>query len=309
MLQNNIKQFVAWGHKLHSHTHSYIHGAFIKAFTKLGYKTLWLDDSDDISGIDFEGTIFLTEGRVDNKIPIRNDCYYILHNCDGTKYKNIPKNHKMGLQVYTDDVIKCHGGKPVKNHDGCFYLSDCLFIPWATDLFPEEINENIRKVRENQIQSKKMLNFVGMGIEPWDEVEQFCKKNGIQYKQIGGFSRTNVDFNENVRLIQESIVAPAVQCKWQVDNSYIPCRIFKNISYGKMGMTNNLRVYELFGKRILYNTNINDLMKAGLDFENKSLEEKNSVLIPLMEYVRDSHTYLNRVELIFWYFNNIIVNN
>ena len=25
-----------------------------------------------------------------------------------------------------------------------------------------------------------------------------------------------------------------------------------------------------------------------------------------MEYVRDSHTYLNRIELIFWYFNEIL---
>ncbi len=306
MIQDKVKQFVAWGHKLHSHTHSYIHGAFIKAFQHLGYKTLWLDDSDDVSGIDFEATLFLTEAQVNGKIPIRDDCFYILHNCDMAKFSSIPKSNKMILQVYTDDVIKCHGGKPVEGHRGCFYLTDCLFIPWGTDLFPDEINENIKKVKENQIVTKRELNFVGMGIEPWDQVEKFCKNNKIIYKQIGGFSNTNVDFNTNMRLIQESIIAPAVQCKWQVDNSYIPCRIFKNISYGKMGMTNNFRVYELFDKKILYSTDINELMKLGLDFENKSKEEKDNILIPLMEYVRDSHTYLNRVELIFWFFNNII---
>ena len=70
MIQDKVKQFVAWGHKMHSHTHSYIHGAFIKAFQHLGYKTLWLDDSDDVSRIDFEGTLFLTEAQVNGKIPI-----------------------------------------------------------------------------------------------------------------------------------------------------------------------------------------------------------------------------------------------
>ena len=34
-------------------------------------------------------------------------------------------------------------------------------------------------------------------------------------------------------LIQESIIAPALQTDWQVEHEYIPCRIFKNISYGK----------------------------------------------------------------------------
>ena len=34
--QNSIKQVVIWGHKLHTHTHSYIHYGFYKAFNKLG---------------------------------------------------------------------------------------------------------------------------------------------------------------------------------------------------------------------------------------------------------------------------------
>lgn len=86
-----IKQVVLWGHKLHSHTHSYIHGAFVKAFEYKGYKTLWLDNNDNINNIDFNNSLFITEGQVDKNIPIRNDCYYVLHNCDGSKYANIPK--------------------------------------------------------------------------------------------------------------------------------------------------------------------------------------------------------------------------
>ena len=104
MIQDKIKQFVAWGHKLHSHTHSYIHGAFIKAFDKLGYKTIWLDDSDDISGINFEGTLFLTEGQVDSKIPIRDDCFYLLHYPRDSKYTNI---NKIPCAVYLFTQSSC----------------------------------------------------------------------------------------------------------------------------------------------------------------------------------------------------------
>ena len=44
----NFNKIIIWGHKLHSHTHSYIHQAFNIAFTHLKYNVLWLDDNDDI---------------------------------------------------------------------------------------------------------------------------------------------------------------------------------------------------------------------------------------------------------------------
>jgi hypothetical protein len=53
---------VIWGHKLHTHTHSYVHEGFFRAFQYLGYRTHWLDDSDDVSGLDLAGAVFLTEG-------------------------------------------------------------------------------------------------------------------------------------------------------------------------------------------------------------------------------------------------------
>jgi len=285
-----IQQVVVWGHKLYSHTHSYIHGAFVKAFQHLGYKTLWLDNNDDLSNIDFENTLFLTEGQVDSGIPIKPDAYYVLHNCDMTKYREVM--NKLIIQVYTDDVINSHGGIPIGN--GCFQTADCLYIPWATDLLPAEIDQNIQRI----LVSKPILNFVGMMIEPWDQVKQWCEQHQIAFREIGGFSNHRVDFEENQRLIQESFLAPAVQNAWQVEKGYIPCRIFKNISYGKMGMTNSRRVNELFGNRLLYHSNIHELMRMGVEFEQRPVEEKRKIMVPLMEYVRDHHTYLNRVELL-----------
>ena len=32
-----------------------------------------------------------------------------------------------------------------------------------------------------------------------------------------------------MELIQESILAPAIQEPWQVTHGYIPCRVFKNL--------------------------------------------------------------------------------
>ena len=39
-------KIVIWGYPLHSHTHSYIHAAFYKAFTHLEYETYWFHDGE-----------------------------------------------------------------------------------------------------------------------------------------------------------------------------------------------------------------------------------------------------------------------
>jgi hypothetical protein len=111
---------------------------------------------------------------------------------------------------------------------------------------------------------------------------------------------------ENMKLIQESLLAPTVVSEWQNTNEYIPCRIFKNISYGKMGITNSRIIYKLFHKKIIYDSNTITMMQKGLEFERLPREEKNKRVIELMEYVRDNHTYLQRIDSIFWFFDNIV---
>jgi len=70
----SFEKVIIWGHKLHSHTHSYIHNAFYIAFKHMGYETYWFDDKDDVKKFDFSNSLFLTEGQVDKKIPLREDC-------------------------------------------------------------------------------------------------------------------------------------------------------------------------------------------------------------------------------------------
>lgn len=307
MIQNDIRRVVLWGHKLHTHTHSYIHYGFEKAFRHLGYSTLWYDNDDDVSSIDFSNSLFITEGSVSKNIPIRNDCYYIAHNCDN-KFGVLPKNRVLTLQVFTTDVYK-YETKIAEKYPLCHYMSDCLFAPWATDLLPHEINENIESVKNNLFvpkTSKMVSNFVGYHISIWDEFRNECAKFGITLNSYGGYSGKNLESDINKKLIQDSIIAPALQSEWQVKYGYIPCRLFKNISYGKMGMTNSKIVSELFDNKIIYYQNINTLIRKGLEFENKPVDEKINTLVPLMELIRDNHTYLNRIDAIFWMFNEVL---
>lgn len=291
-----FERVIIWGHKLHTHTHSYIHYGFYKAFKHLNYDVYWLDEDVLNKHCSFNNCLFITEGQVDSLIPINNSNIYILHNCNIEKYKDIDK--KFNLQVITKSDLERY--KFDKIDIASYYHSDLLMMCWATDLLPDEINKNILKVKTNNIKSKNILNFVGMPIYPWDEVLKWCNNNNIIYKSYGGFNHTNVSSDVNMKLIQESILAPAIQEPWQVKNGYIPCRVFKNISYGKMGLTNNKFVNEfLFNEKLLYNEDIHKLMNMGIEFNNNiSLEANKKLLLELMENVRDNHTYINRVNSI-----------
>ena len=306
MIETKIKKVILWGHKLHSHTHSYIHFGFKKAFEYLNYETLWLDNTDNIDNIDFTNSLFITEGQVDSKIPLLNNCYYVLHNCNLEKYyNNISFNNIILLKVYTN--FKPTNSIKIENEELSFYDDNWLITTWATDLLPNEIQENINLLNDNKIinDEPKTLQFIGMPLYPWDLVDNFCKNNNILYRQCGGFSNNNVSSEENMKLIQSSYLSPAIQSKWQVDNHYIPCRIFKNISYGKIGITNNKGVYELFNRQVLFDTNIDELLKKSIIFENKTNDYKNHQITLLMEYVKNYHTYLNRIKCIFFLLNKL----
>ena len=65
-----FKRIIIWGHQLHSHTHSYIHAGFLKAFKHLGYDAHWVSEADNIDLDFFDDALVITEGQVDSNIPL-----------------------------------------------------------------------------------------------------------------------------------------------------------------------------------------------------------------------------------------------
>ena len=309
-----INHIIIWGHKLHSHTHSYIHNGFYIAFKNLGYKTSWYDDKDNVSGVDFSCSLFITEHQVNKKIPCRNDCIYISHYVDPGDYPGVPKENIIILKNSPRDFNECDKNKgyvykPLNYGIPHEYFSTCdnykcLYIYWATDLLPQEIDENIKNLSNIIISDK--INFVGTMTSVWHKLSSISNSYKVPFYKYGAtfnlHSHANKSINENIQLIQSSLISPALQDENQLNLNYIPCRIFKNISYGKMGMTNNVFVYELFDKKILFHNDIHELFKMGVNFNQQS--DKNSIIQSLMEYVRDNHTYVNRIHTIKQFLND-----
>jgi hypothetical protein len=288
----SFNKVVIWGHKLHSHTHSYVHNAFYRAFLRLGYKTYWFDNNDNVNGFDFSNSLFLTEGQVDQNIPLRADCKYIIHNCNEAKYQSLlQKGNCIKLQVYTDTVLN----KPnCQKKDQCIYYDlkeKCVYMPWATDLFPEEI-ESLKKNIPTKNNAIYWIGSFGGGEFGNDtEINPFiraCNENHISFH-----SKHFLSVNDNIQLIRRSYMAPTIVGTWQKEVGYIPCRIFKNISYGQLGITNSKQVYELFEKKIVYNPNTYQLF---YDAQKRLQTLTQAELFELMDVVKTKHTYLNRIQ-------------
>jgi hypothetical protein len=287
-----FSKVIIWGHPLHSHTHSYIHEAFYRTFLRLGHEVYWVKTVEELNGIDLCGTLFITEGQVDANMPRRHDCYYILHNCNFDQYKELFLNDRcILLQVYTRDCLP-YATEKIADYVYSNAQGKIIFMPWATDLLPDEIDAIKAQVVLDKEQQVNWVGTIGGGIFGNDiEISGFkkaCEENNILFKQYSNQSR-----QVGINLIRQSYMAPALQGTWQCEKGYIPCRIFKNISYGQWGITNNKTVYDLFKGKIPYNSDTYQLFyDAQEHIDNATIEE----LYELMDFVRDNHTYINRIE-------------
>jgi hypothetical protein len=97
-------------------------------------------------------------------------------------------------------------------------------------------------------------------------------------------------------MTQKSLFVPSLQEPNEANAKYIPTSLFRNISYGKIALTNNYHAYLLFQGKIIYGKNSHEILVKGIDFQKGPDREKKTQ--ELMEYLRDNHTYINRVQSI-----------
>lgn len=298
-------KFILWGHKSHYNTFYYIHHAYHRTFMHLGAQVFWFDDSDDVSKFDFSNSFFFTEGQVDAKIPIRDDCFYLLHNCYNDKWKPVIENNRAArMQTYTDDVLKYNTTKL----EDCIYADyegKCLYFPWATDLLPHEIEANKPNIVFNK--DSDTVHWVGtVGGEKFGNIDQInpfikaCQENNIKFSQV-----MLISLRDNIDRIKSSYMAPTIVGAWQHEVGYIPCRIFKNISYGQMGITSSPRIYELFQHKVIHN---NDTYRLFYDARNYLEQMPLSELHSLMDFVKEKHTFINRIDTAIKFCNKLLDN-
>lgn len=189
-----------------------------------------------------------------------------------------------------------------------------MIITWATDILPYEIDAN-KLIISQLLETRKSKNnavFVG---SIWSsnytnivKLIESCKKHNLKFEQYGSLvcgefvnlkikdivtDRTSKSVRENVELVQQAFLAPAIQGQTQLTRgNYIPCRIYKNISYGALGVTNNPEVWKMFDRKIVFDSDFDLLVEKAIDKTKKSSQLE---IFEVMDYVKNNHTYLNRI--------------
>lgn len=305
----HINKVIIWGLRDSGHTHSFIHAGFFKAFKHLGYETHWLNSVDEAAEhkVDIHNAFYIFVDLVGQPNgpfplpPLHSSCFYFGHHVREEQMKIISD------VVPEDNVIRfCLSTKPYlekKQNSELFSYdtsNNIIALIWATDLLPHEVQRNIELLDAMPPTEPTIFHVGSMSngwAAPYVEFMNHMQNYGIGFRNFGPDSQFGLVTDEqNQILIKRSFAAPALQFKWQVDNEYIPCRIFKNISYGKMGITNNPGVHRLFGEKTLYSSDLKELAKMTYEFENNP--DKNKVIRELMEEVKEKHTYVSRIKFI-----------
>lgn len=329
MEKYNLKKVIIWGFPLHTHTHSYIHGGWYKAFKHLGYETHWFHDGKHPSiesGFDYGNALFITEGYADGRIPIISSSIYFVHICinpekylgkvarlieirylvDGIRDCNYEYNLDKSRCTRISDATyyeKLHDNSGLRQyHNNPVPMEyECIYTCWATDLLPHEIDQtNIDKNRDNCIywcgsydnkNNPELKKFLDAATSNGIDVIFNCPwRNPLSYEQVQ-------------QLTMKSFMSPDIRCSGDPNKvaigetgtchkqiGYIPCRVLKAISYGLLGITNSRHVWELLDKKVIYNDDEKQLFYDALkEINNKELIKEQ------MKIVKERHTYLNRI--------------
>ena len=278
----------------------------------MGHDVRWLDSKDDLAGIDFSGTFFITEHEAaKDGMPIRSDCFYAVHgaNNDAACQEGLQSVKWVGWNVYLDNppgvntqenletwnYQPCSGPRIMLEHEVPFWPEGKrLDFRWATDQLPHEIQA--LKPQAVLGRGSRVINWVGtvwfVNDKELAAFNKACGENHIQFRPVGAGQRGVVSIEENIRLVRESYMAPAISGSHHNVEGYAPCRIFKNISYGQMGITNNPFVNRLFQNKLIFEPDPYKLFYVAKE-RLESLDVKE--IHDLMDVVAARHTYMNRI--------------
>lgn len=319
------KKMIVWGYPIHTHTHSYVHAAIVKACRQIGLDTYWFDDTNfpDPKDFDYSDCLFFTEGYADSNIPLVKGSTYLVHVCkDPKKYldkevrlvdvrynvkeifdvnyhyvRDSAKVEKINDCLYYEKLLD-DSGLTNRQFEGKSVEYEAIYLTWATDLLPDEIlDEFIEIPRQNRVIWLGTLSQSNLGeVQPF---AQACVDNGIEFLHNDPWSKP-LSFSDAMHATQVSYLSPDIRGSGDhathtgtnhLRTGYVACRQFKNISYGQLGMTNSSEAHRVLQELTIFNEDTYQLFHDG----KKEMHNKKLIL-EQMKLVRENHTWVSRIK-------------
>lgn len=285
------KRFVLWGLTDNLDSFRHIHRHYQHALARLGKPVAWLPDigtSRELLGAgDLVFAVDVAAHHLGNPV---SGVDYLLHNIDASHpvLDGLAPERLVRLQVYTSNADQ-YGVEwaPARRYDREQRL---LFQPWGTDLLADEFLPPVFNAHA------KHAVFVG---SIWDDnglgnIQAINElKSALSNHRLTFAHHVHVTDEENVALVRGSRIAPAVAGQWQCDHAYLPCRVFKNVSYGSLAVTNVEKFTDLFGDALPTGT-VHEAVDAALALSEDDYLERAAA----QQEVVGRYTYRESLEAI-----------
>jgi len=307
-LKNASKKFnkiVIWGLKNRWHTHRFVFKSYYRTLKKYDIPVVWVEDEKKNQKIiEKNDLIFTASGMygkmvpekkslADYNVPIRDDVYYCLHAENDFFIEKIKPEQFVHLKFYYNEAEKYPKIYEAVHFDPA---TRTLYQPWGTDLLEEEF-------KKPTFCKSKFVFWVG---SIWNdknnhgnlleiaELKKVLKENNLWFINV----RFVPDFI-NTLLIRFSRIAPAIGGGRQVEINYLPDRMFKNISYGQLGITNIKKFNDILGDSFVGGDSIKEIIENALSLSKDEYLKKTK---EQQEKIK-KYTYKNSLENIFNAFN------
>lgn len=268
-----MNRVIIWGLKNTRHSHRFIHKGFHENFIKLGFDTVWVDDSKKYQEI--EADIVFVSGVASKNLKLKQKITYIFHNInlthDDREYLHKYKINYLNLQVFTYDSHGEKLGNPNVIYD---INSNTLYQPWGT---PQSFSEWQDYSPTNNSRFEFWVgavwnNQLNQGnVDVINQYRKLLRKYGVLFVKRGGskFSLEGVSDTKNCRLVRRSKFGATIVGTWQNESGYIPCRLFKNIAFGIPPLS-NMRAPLLLSDKTGFQKNIDELLSFGINENEKN---------------------------------------
>jgi len=293
-----FNKIVIWGLKSRFHTHRYIHLGFFTTLQKLGIDVLWVDDDTSNNSLIKDNDLVISADIAGYNLALKKNVYYCLHNFDLTGQEYDP-DKCLKLQVYKNEAE----GADEKIDEVTFFdhRTDTLYQPWGTNLLESEFRAPVAGNHRLPV-----VFWIG---SIWDnELHQGNINEMAEFRRalwkhrmlfIPLYNRTPESLS--ISITRLSHISPAIAGRWQVENNYLPCRMFKNISYGVLGISNVRKFESIFPDCSIKGNSIEEQIGNALQLTEP---EMRSLIISQQEMVK-KHTYVEKLLNIMTYVRSL----
>lgn len=292
MILPRYERFCLWGLTDGHDSFRHVHRHYFTTARRLGKEVAWLEDAPKSRDLLQEGDLVFAVDIASEHLghPVEG-VDYVLHNFDSTAdiWDGLPEERALRLQVYTN-ACERYGLEwaPGRRYDRAGRI---LFQPWGTDLLAEDFKPPIFNPHSIEVP------FVG---SIWDSDGQGNVSAITELKKVVNDRRLtfrhyqHVSDGKNAHVVRNARIAPAFTGAWQIEQDYLPCRVFKNVSYGALALTQVPFFRRLFGDAWTCFGSVGQIVTDALDMDEQTYLD----LVAAQQDVVRNYTYRESLQSI-----------